>query len=207
TFLEEAQVVGRLESVGLARRAFAAMQRLLAECGDTPTAAELRFAFGIHAYDQAKATDAAFAGDARRLDRGTLFRPAVQVLEQRLAMAPRARDRDEVLLTLVNALVDAGRFAEGRDLAAAASASLPEENRLRASLRFVEAHACLALEELDRALALATSLADDRFPEGTALLDELRAMGRHLAAQVHHARGDLALARQAYDAEIGRAHV
>lgn len=198
TFLEEAQVVGRLESAGLQRRALRGMERLLAEYGETPAAAEVRFAFGMHAYDQAKATDASFPGDRRRPDRGTLFRLAVDVLLQRLALSPRATDRDEVLLTLVNVLVDAGRYDEGRALAAAAMRTIAEESRLRASFRFVEAHASFALQDLDRALALAESLATDRFPDGTALLDDLRAMGRHLAGQIHHARGDLDEARREY---------
>ncbi|MFG0319952.1 MAG: hypothetical protein ACF8XB_21955, partial [Planctomycetota bacterium JB042] len=198
TFLEEAQVVGRLESVGLARRAFTAMGRLLAEAGDTPAAAEIRFAFGMHAYDEAKATDPAFAGDDRRLDRASLFELATDVLLRRLALAPRGEDREEVLLTLVNALVDGGRYEAGRDLAAAAAETLSADSRLGASFRFVEAHAAFALSDLDRALRLGEALAADRFPEETALLDELRAMGRHLAAQVRHARGELDAARRGY---------
>ncbi len=198
TFLEEAQVVGRLESVGLARRAFAAMRRLLAEAGDTPAAAEIRFAFGMHAYDEAKATAPSFAGDDRRPDRAALFELATDVLLRRLALAPRADDREEVLLTLVNALVDGGRYEAGRDLAAAAAATLAADSRLGASFRFVEAHAAFALSDLDRALRLGETLASDRFPEETALLDELRAMGRHLAAQVRHARGELDAARKGY---------
>ncbi|MBI4879074.1 MAG: hypothetical protein HY812_05355 [Planctomycetes bacterium] len=198
TFLEEAQVVGQLERSGRTRRAYAAMARLLSEYGDTAAVRSTLFALGQHAYSAAGATDPAVTSEGDRLSRNELFRIAVRALEEHLAGDPFANEGDEVALTLCNALVDMGRHAEGRRLAAEAAARFPA-SRFQSSWSYIRAHASLALRDLDEALRLAEELAEPR-PERRedAMAARLRAMGRHMAAQIHHAQGDLEKARQAY---------
>ncbi len=200
TFLEEAQVVGQLEQIGRTRTAYDSMERLLSEYGPTPTVQSTRFALAQHVYYRAMDQRIGVGLSRHQESRVEQFDRAEQVLLAHLAEGADDETRGEAALTLANLLVDRGRFAVAESFAAR-EARLG--GRFAASFLYLSAYAALGQAERDRALERANELAAIT-ADGDVNLETLRAMGRHMAAQIHHARGDLDAARAAYEDVRGR---
>lgn len=197
TFLEEAQVVGRLEKAGRERSAFAAMHRLLRESSDSEPVRATWIALGQHAHSAAKPRASAASG-GEILSSAELLDTAVGALRAYLAELPRATDADEVTLVLLNAYLDQGRFDRARELARSAATRF-QGPRFDASWTYFEAFAALALGDLDGAAALCDRLVDRKAGAAAADVD-LAPLARHMRAQIRHARGDVAGAREDYRA-------
>lgn len=200
-FLQEARAVGRLESAGLDRIAMTFLDRLLVEHDATTTVLETTFAVGQHAYDLARQLGSAppkvLVLGQKPYGRSDWLALGKRALEGRLVASGSDPAAEEVALTLGNLLLEAGSLDDASALASAARTRYAN-GRFGATWHYVLAYAALARRDLATAATESQALVDSALASNDAAIRKLEHTGNHMLAQIAHANGDLAKARQLY---------
>jgi len=199
SFVKDAHVAGVLQEQGRPLASVEFMKDLWLTYPDTPDVTDAYLALADTLYTLAPRAHEIQELKERKLAREDLMAMAVRILVNYLTLYPESPAADDAALNLVNAYVALKDFQSVVDLCAGLGPRFPNSPFLD-SFEYVEAVARWNLGDYDKAIALATRVAEKVYtlPDGTRKPSDNRDLALYIVGQIWHARGRPAEAIEFY---------
>ncbi|MCC7061405.1 MAG: tetratricopeptide repeat protein [Planctomycetes bacterium] len=200
SFLKDAAVATVLEQHGEVRAAAEFLTRLLGDYPDLPTMRVVRYSISQKLAAKAAALPIGQAVDEKVGTAVSLRRRALQGLREFLVLHPEDPMAEEVSFAWATTHVEDGDLKSALAVSEAALLRYPGST-FTDELLYTQGYAQFALGQHDQAFAVLRRVADEQFPlpGGGMGASESQWHAVYLQGQIHHARGESALALQAYE--------
>ncbi|HSA22173.1 MAG TPA: MG2 domain-containing protein, partial [Myxococcota bacterium] len=190
-FLRQIRTVGALEAEGEVAEAMALLREILGAFPDLHVAARAAYAFSQVLYGRA---DKVAEGEpVEGFDRPGLLQEVERFMAGFLALFPEDPEAPPAVFSLASALLEADRPEPAAEWCAV-GLERHAKSDLAPAIAYLKAFAHFRLGQYGESLELCRRVAEE------ATQEEHRGMARYIMAQIYHARGELARARELYEA-------
>jgi hypothetical protein len=200
SFVKDAHIGGRLEAEHQVLGSVAFMKDLWRTYPDMPQVMQSYLALADTLYTSAPKVRKIEELREKEVTEDELMLRAIRLLVRYLTHYPDSPTADDAALNLVNAYLNLQDYTSTVSLCRDLRRRYPK-SRFYDSFEYVEALARWNLEQYDRAIGLATRVAETTYtlPDGTRKVSDNRDLATYIVGQIWHARGRPAQAIDFYE--------